>query len=307
MNKIAITGATGFIGRRLAVRFSEEGYKVTAFTRDAVKGKKRLPGNVNVMQLDYNKPLEWEEEINSSEAVIHLAGANLFSRRWDDEYKKKILESRENSTRTISKSIKKNSTSLKLLISASAIGYYGETDSIGVDEKAPAGNDFLAHVCKKWEEPTYIADEKGVRRINMRMGLILSTEDGYLNKLLPGYKMFVGGPLGSGSNWVSWIHIDDVVEAYLYAVKNDSLSGPVNLTAPEPVTMKHFSSALGNELGRPSFFKVPEFAIKIIVGEGGEYVVSSQKVFPEKLKRCGFNFRFSEIEPALNDLIKNKK
>jgi uncharacterized protein len=304
---ILITGASGLIGRNLVKRLTELHHEITVFSRTPGNKMDVFPEGTKVIEWDYRSPSDWENILNQNDVVIHLAGANLFARRWDDSYKKKIIDSRETSSRNIVKAIKKNDTKLKLLISASGIGYYGETDSIGVDEAAPSGNDFLAEVCRKWEEPTYKADEKNIRRINMRMGLVLSTEDGYLSKLLPAYKLFAGGPLGSSKSWLSWVHIDDVVNAYIFAIENISISGIINLTTPNPVTSREFSSALGRVLRRPSFFTVPETAIKVMVGEGAKYVTYSQKVFPGQLKNCGFSFRYPEIETALKDLITNKK
>jgi uncharacterized protein len=194
-----------------------------------------------------------------------------------------------------------------LLISASGIGYYGETDHIAVNEESPPGTDFLAEVCRRWEQPTYKADEKGVRRINMRMGLILSTKEGYLKKILTPYRFFIGGPLGNTGSWMSWVHIDDVIEVYRYAIADDNIRGIVNITAPNPVTMKEFSTAVGEVMNRPSFFNVPEFALKLIVGEGGKYVSFSQKVIPSELQRSGFQFRYPELKTALYDLLKENK
>jgi uncharacterized protein len=307
MRKIAITGGTGFLGSILASKLHEEGNLITIFTRNAYKARDKFPDSFRIVEWDYHSPSEWESEINDNEVVIHLAGAGLFSRRWDDTYKKKIVESREVSSRNIVKAIRKSGTSIKLLISASGIGYYGETDSITVNEESPPGTDFLAEVCRRWEEPTYKADEKGIRRVNMRMGLILSTKEGYLKKILTPYKFFIGGPLGRSSSCLSWIHIDDVIKAYLYVIENKNIEGIVNITAPNPVTMREFSTAVGEVMHRPSYLNVPEFALKLIVGEGGKYVSFSQKVIPSVLQKSGFHFRYPEIKTALNDIINENK
>jgi uncharacterized protein len=307
MNNIIITGATGFIGSILSRRLAEEGYKITIFTRNAESAAGKFPPDFNIVEWDYHSPKAWEDELNRNDAVIHLAGANIFGRRWDEDYKKKILESREVSTRNIVRSIRKNDSAVKVLITASGKDYYGETNEIPVNENSSPGNDFLAEVCRRWEEASFKAEEKGVRRVNMRTGLILSTKDGFLNKLLPVYKLFIGGPLGNSSSWLSWIHIDDVIDAYLYAIENELLKGAVNLSSPNPVINREFAAELGEIMGRPSFFNVPEFALKLIVGEGGSYISHSQKILPEKLLKCGFRFRHPELKSALTDLIFENK
>jgi uncharacterized protein len=307
MRKIAITGATGFIGSILSRRLADEGNQITVFTRDASKAKESIPESFRLVEWDYRSPKEWENELNDNEVIIHLAGANLFGRRWDDDYKKKIIDSREVSSRNIVKAIKKNETSIKLLISASGIGYYGETNNTSVTEVSAPGNDFLAEVCKRWEEPTYKADEKGIRRVNMRQGLILSTKEGYLSKLITPFRFFIGGPLGKKNSYLSWVHIDDVIEAYLFAINNGSIKGVLNITSPDPVIMNDFAKTLGEVMNRPAFFNVPETLLKIIAGEGGKYVSFSQRVLPAKLQECGFRFRYPELKTALYDLIEEKK
>jgi uncharacterized protein len=307
MDNIAITGATGFIGTILSRRLAEEGNKITVFTRNAAAAARKFPSDYKIVEWDYHSPKEWEDKLNENDVIIHLAGANLFGRRWDDGYKKKIIESREVSSRNIVRAIRKHDTSVKLLISASGKDYYGETNDILVNEKSPPGNGFLAEVCKRWEEPTYKVEEKGVRRVNMRKGLVLSTREGYLSKLLPAYKLFVGGPLGKSSSWLSWIHIDDVIEAYVFAIKNENIKGAVNLRSPNPVLSKEFARTLGEIMNRPSFFTVPEYALKLLVGEGGGYISNSQKIHPENLIKCGFRFRFPELKPALIDLLLEEK
>jgi len=307
MKKALITGGTGFLGKKLSKRLQEEGYEITVFTRNPSKVKNKDLVGIKYLRWDFTSPALWENELNEHEIIIHLAGANIFGRRWDEEYKKKIIQSREISTKNIVKAIRRQNSSVKLLITASGINYYGETAGIGVDDSAPPGDDFLAEVCKRWEASTHPADEKGIRRINMRMAPIFSTREGYLRKIVPYYKFFIGGPLGSGRNWLSWIHIEDVVESYIQVINNPELSGPVNISSPNPVTMREFASALGEVLKRPSIFTVPETALKILVGEGGRYVSYSQRVFPQKLIKCGFRFSYPELKTALYDIIENKK
>jgi uncharacterized protein len=307
VNKIIVTGGTGFIGGNLLDRLLAENYEITLFTRNPGNYNNLYPPQVKLIRWDYHSPGIWENELVTSNIVIHLASANLFGKRWSEKYKKKIIESREESTRSISEVILR-STDIKLFITASAIGFYGDTGNNVADENSSGTkDDFLAEVTERWEKPSYEVDKKGIRRINMRTGLVMSTKEGYLSKLLLPYSLFVGGPLGSKENWMSWVHIDDVINAYLFVIKNPGITGPVNVTSPNPVTMGEFSSTLGKIMNRPSFFRVPKTAIKIMVGEFGEYIAYSQRVVPQKLKSCGFQFRFPDLKTALNDLVKNQK
>lgn len=305
MSDILITGATGFLGNILIKKFIAEGNKITVFTRSS-KSKNQIPSDVKIVEWDYRSPDKWSEVLNQNEIIIHLAGANLFGQRWNKQYKRILVETREESTKNIVAAIRKNNTCVKTLITASAIGYYGETSDTGVGENAAPGKDFLAEICKRWEAPSILAEDKNVRRVNMRMGLIFSTREGYLSKLLLPFRLFIGGPLGSRKNYLSWIHIDDVINSFLFAIKREDIQGPVNIVSPNPVRMGEFASILGKIMKRPSFFQVPAFAIKMLVGEFGSYVTYSQKVHPEILKKYGFPFRYSELETALKDLLQRK-
>jgi len=305
MSNIIITGATGFLGSFLIKKLAAEGNRITIFTRNRQSADK-IPNDVKIIEWDYRSAGEWTEVLNQNEIIIHLAGANLFARRWNENFKRTLVETRETSTNNIVDAIRKDNTCVKTIITASAIGYYGETDDEGVDENARPGSDFLAEICKKWEAPSVKAEDKNVRRVNMRIGLIFSTKEGYLNKLLLPFRFFVGGPLGSRKNYLSWIHIDDVIDAFLFAIKTEDLHGPVNITSPNPVKMGEFASALGKLMKRPSFFQVPAFVIKLLVGEFGNYITYSQKVHPEKLKKYGFPFSYPELETALKDLLQRK-
>ncbi|MDT3694754.1 MAG: TIGR01777 family oxidoreductase [Ignavibacterium sp.] len=304
MKRIVVTGATGLIGKKLVDSLIKMKYEVIAFSRNAEKAKLLLPDANKFVSWDYTKPNEWRSEIENSFAIIHLAGNNLFEKRWNEKFKSKILESRELSTRNLIEAVKSSTNKPGVFICASGIGIYGDRADELLKEESLNGNDFLADVCKVWENESRKVEEFGVRSVQIRTGLVLSTEDGALKQMLPAFKFFVGGPLGSGKQWSSWLHIDDIVKIYLYALEGNSISGPVNAVSPNPVTMWEFAKTLGKVLNRPSIFPVPKFVLKLVIGEAAEVVTASQKVVPDKLIKCGYKFKFDNIETALRDLLK---
>ncbi len=303
--RIIITGATGLIGKKLSKSLIDRGDNVVIFSRNKDKAKSIIPGAKDHIEWDYSKPEVWNINLENSDAVIHLAGINLFSKRWNENFKKEIIASREVSTRNIANAINSCINKPKVLISASGIGYYGDCGDKILDEDSSAGNDFLADVCKVWEGEARKVEQSGVRSVQIRTGLVLSKEDGALKQMLPPFKFFIGGPLGNGKQWASWLHIDDIVRIYLHAVDNDNLHGPVNAASPNPVTMKEFAKTLGKVLHRPSLFSVPKFALKIVVGEAAEVVIASQRVDVKKLLSSGFKFKFNFVEEALINLLKD--
>lgn len=301
--RIVITGATGLIGKKLVKVLLTRGDKVIVFSRNKDKAKSIIPGAEDYIEWDYNKPEQWQANLENIDAVIHLAGINLFSKRWDDDFKNAVLESRKVSTKNLAEAINKCNKKPKVFISASGIGYYGDCGDHLLREESPAGNDFLADVCKIWENEARKVEKSGVRSVQIRTGLVLSTEDGALKQMLPPFKFFIGGPLGNGKQWTSWLHIDDIVGIYMHALDNNKLSQAVNAASPNPVRMKEFANILGNVLHRPSLFPVPKFLLKIVVGEAAEVVVASQKVSVEKLLNSGFKFKFENLNLALTDLL----
>lgn len=302
--KIVITGATGLIGKKLVNALVNRGDEVIIFSRNSEKAKSILPKAKKFVEWNYKKPDNWKSEINGVDAVIHLAGINLFSKRWNDAFKKEVLESREVSTRNLADAIKSCGNKPGVLVSASGIGYYGNCGDKILSEESPVGNDFLADVCKVWENEAKKVEQSGVRSVQVRTGLVLSTEDGALKQMLPPFKFFIGGPLGSGKQWASWLHIDDIVGVYIHAIDNTKLSGAVNAASPNPVRMKEFAKTLGKVLHRPSLFPVPQFVLKIVVGEAAEVVTASQRVDVKKLLNNGYQFKFKELESALKNLLK---
>lgn len=302
--KIIITGATGLIGKKLSIRLTDEGNQVVVFTRDKQRAASVLPNMANYVEWDPMNISAWVNNIDDVDAIINLAGENLFERRWNDEHKKKIEQSRLIITRALVNAIHHVENKPEVFISASAIGYYGFTGEAEVTEESKPGDDFLANVTQKWELEAADVESLGVRRVNLRIGMVLDKNEGALAKMLPAFRFFVGGPLGSGNQWFSWIHIDDLVELFLFTLNNERMKGVYNATAPNPVRMKEFAKLTGKVLHRPSIFPVPETVLRIILGEGAQYITNGSKVLPKRALAEGFNFNYGTIEKALEDLLK---
>lgn len=297
-DKFAVTGATGFVGRQLVKHLLSRGDEVNVLTRDA-SGARDTLGQFNALQY-YNKA-EWGSGIEGTKAVINLAGEPI-STRWSEGVKKEIYDSRVTTTKYLADLIKSSKTKPEVFVSGSAIGYYGTSLSETFTEDSPGGSDFLAQLCKDWEGAAYASASEGEddpRVVCIRTGLVLSKEGGVLAKMIPLFQLFVGSPLGSGAQWMSWIHRDDLVSMIMYAVEED-VSGPVNGTAPNPVAMKDFCSALAQALERPMFApNVPDLPLQVLLGEGAILVLEGQKVLPEKATGLGFKFKYAGLKEAL--------
>lgn len=304
MKKIIITGATGLIGQQLTIKLTDMGYKITIFTRNPDNAQKKLPNVHKVVKWEYDYVDEWLHELESVDAVIHLAGANLSTKRWNKEYKKLLYDSRIISTKKLIEAIKTVERKPKVFITASAIGYYGNRSDEILTEESEAGKDFLANLCNDWEKEAKNVEQFGVRSVQIRTGLALSRNEGALKQMLPAFKYFIGGPLGNGKQWYSWLHIEDIVNVYVKALESEILSGPINAVSPNPVTMKKFAKILGDVLHRPSFFSVPKIILLLVIGQVAEVVTSSQRVVPEKLLNSSFKFKFEKLEDALRDILK---
>jgi len=304
MKKIVITGATGSIGRRLVQELTAGGDNVTIFTRDTKKVRDKITNEVNVVKWDYEKPEEWKDYLNGIGAVVHLAGANLGGKRWSDSYKKLAYDSRIISTRNLVEAIKSLEKKPEVFVCANAVGIYGNRYDEILDEVSILGNDFLADLCKDWESEAEKVEEYGVRRVSIRTGLVLDNNDGLLKKLLPTFKLFLGGYLGNGRQWFPWIHIEDVVEIYMHAIDNANINGAINAASPEIVTNKVFSKTLGKVVNRPALLPVPKIALRIISGELGNYVTDSQRINVDKILNSGYKFKFKNLEKALRDILK---
>lgn len=296
MKKVFIAGGTGFIGSSIIPALLKEGYEVQVLVRNKEKAKK-LPSSCKVIWGNPTKSGEWQKYLEETDIAINLAGQNIFS-RWTKTYKKLILESRIKSTENIVSSLKKSA----LLINASAVGYYGDKGDTLVTEDSLPGDDFLAKTCIEWEKRALKAKEKGAKIIIARVGVVLGTTGGMLPKILPIFKLGLGGTLGKGNQWFPWIHIKDLVSAILFLIKKEK-EGIYNFVSPNPVTNKEFTKTLGKVLKRPTLLPVPVFMMKLIFGELANIITCSIRAYPKNLLELGFKFKFETIEDALKDLI----
>jgi uncharacterized protein (TIGR01777 family) len=300
--KIVVAGGTGFVGRSLVARLLQEGHTVTVLTRTPAPGNPHAVG-VRMEQWDARSPGTWTKAIDGADAVVNLAGELIAGKRWTRRQKADILNSRVDATRSLVGAIGDASSKPALLINGSAVGYYGDMPSGDVTETSEAGGDFLATVCRRWEESAHEASAFGVRVVTPRLGIVLGSDGGMLQRLVPPFKLYAGGYLGSGRQWMPWIHVSDLVDGFLFVMKHPELHGPVNFTSPEPVTMKEFCRLLGRVIHRPSWTFVPEFVLKIGVGEMSHMLLTGQRAVPEVLLRAGFRFSFPSLEPALRSIL----
>lgn len=298
-----IFGGTGFIGRKLTEVLLHYGYQVFVVTRNREGIAKGLGEGVYIIEWDNSKPLSAirPKEID---VVVNLAGESIGSRRWSNSVKREIIESRIKTTQAIVTAINSHMIQPKLLINASAVGYYGPQNDEIIIEGEEAGNDFLAKVCQAWEKEAYQVETGLTRVISIRIGLVLGNE-GALKKMALPFKFFVGGPLGTGDQWLSWIHVQDLTHLIKFSIEHEELSGTMNGTAPEPVKMKDFCKVLGEVMKRPSWFPVPEFLLKTVLGQMSEMLLHGQRVMPKKAVDAGFEFRFPKLRAALEDVLKS--
>ena len=303
MKKIIITGATGSIGRILAQQLIARGDEVIVFTRDPKSAAEKIPKGVGVVKWEYESLDAWMHELHGVDTVVHLASANLSSKRWNEKFKKEAYDSRIASTRNLVEAIRNAEQKPKVFICSSAVGYYGERFDEILDEESSPGNDFLADLCKDWENEASKVEQYGVRRVSLRTSPTLIKHEGALKKMLWPYKLFIGGPLSKGKQWFPWIHIDDIVGIYLRAIDNEKVSGAINGASPGIVTMKEFAKTLGNVLNRPSAFPVPKSIMKIAAGEVAEFAVMSQRTSVDKILNAGYKFKFENLEEAMKDLL----
>ncbi|MFM7735372.1 MAG: TIGR01777 family oxidoreductase [Alphaproteobacteria bacterium] len=298
--RIVVTGATGFIGRPLVGRLLDAGHDVVAWTRDPQAAKPALPARCEVERWHPGQAVD-PALLDGVDAVIHLAGESVAGPRWTYSRQKAIRSSRVDGTRRIVEALGQVPAHRrpKTLVAASAIGFYGDRGDDVLSECAAPGDSFLASVCREWEAQVEAADELGLRSVMLRVGIVLGRDGGALAQMLPLFRAGVAGRLGSGRQWMSWIHLDDVVEMFATAVVDDRCSGPINAVAPEPVTNAHFTNALGAVLGRPTLFPVPAPALKLAMGAQSAIVLASQRVKPAAFDRLGFRFRHPALSPAL--------
>ena len=297
--RTVITGATGLIGQSLVKRFK----RPVVLSRNANKAFSKL-GNVEAYGWTPSQGPPPKEALEGADVVFSLAGEPVAGGRWTSAKKKRIYDSRVLGVNNLVSCLSKLTSKPRVLISASAIGIYGERGEEELDETAFYGNDFLARVCIDWEKEALAAVELGIRVVCIRFGIVLSRNGGALAQMLPVFRMGLGGKLGSGSQWMSWIHIDDAVNLLCHVVENESIEGALNATAPTPVTNADFTRSLARQINRLAIFPVPRFGLKLAFGEMSDVVMTSQKVLPNKARDLGFEFQHTQLESALSDLLK---
>lgn len=295
---VFLTGASGLIGTALARALTAGGHAVTALTRSgAARG---LPVGVTVLRGDPTRPGPWQDALRRCDACVHLAGEPIASGRWTAERKRAIRDSRVESTRRVAEVIAAGGPTV--LVSASAVGYYGPRGDEVLDESAPPGDDFLARVCRDWEAAAG-AGAARARVVLARLGIVLAREGGALQQMLLPFRFFAGGPIGRGDFWQAWIHLDDVVAMLAWALEAPGASGPLNVTAPAPVRNRDLAAAIGRALRRPSAIPIPPLALRLAMGELATVVTTGQRVVPARAVALGFRHRFDALDRALADLL----
>ena len=304
--KVAITGATGFVGSRLVERLQKQGMKILVLTRNTASARRLFPANVypDVEIIAYTPTASgsWQNEIANCQGIVNLAGSPISEGRWTTERKQEILNSRKLTTQKIVEAIANSSTKPQVLVNASAIGYYGTSETATFDENSPSSNDFLSEVCQVWETEAQKVTDNNVRLVILRFGIVLGM-GGALGKMITPFKLFAGGPIGSGEQWFSWIHLDDMVGLILHALTNSEMLGVYNGTAPKPVRMAELSTTMGKVMNRPSWLPVPAFAIEAMLGDGAVVALEGQKVLPKRTLESGFKYQYSDLEPALKEIL----
>lgn len=300
--RVLVTGATGFIGMRLCALLNQANHKLIALSRKPDQVRQKIPSLTEVLVWDPTDGPPPAEALSDVEAIMHLAGESVAG-RWHDTKRKAIRESRVLGTRHLVDGLAQRHARPKVLISASAIGYYGDRGDELLTEGAAPGRDFLAQVCRDWEGEAVRAESLGIRVVRVRLGIVLGPDGGALQAMLPLFRLGLGGPLGSGRQWWSWVHRDDVIGVILRALEDSVISGPVNVTAPQPLRQREFAQILGRVLRRPAFMPAPALALRIALGEFSQELLSSKRVLPERLQETDYRFRFAELEQALADIL----
>jgi uncharacterized protein len=297
--RIVIFGATGLIGKELVNLLVSSNYRVEIFTRNFDNAKKDFLSNVKIHMIN----AELRSILENTYAVINLSGENIAAKPWSNVQKQKILDSRVITSRNIVSALNSLNNKPKVYVQASAIGYYPFSYENTFTENDRPGNSFLSEITEKWENETQMLDGS-IRKIIIRTGVVLSNKGGMLPKVITPIRYFIGGILGNGKQWISWIHIDDEVNAIKFLLESESLNGIFNLASPNPLTMKELINKCGAKLHRPTFFTIPSFVIKFLFGQmGEETILGSQKVIPAKLKEAGFKFQFEDMDICLNNLL----
>ncbi len=295
--KVLITGATGLIGNALQRSLSDKGYEMLLASRSE-------PKDEHSIQWDIQKGFSDPERLEGIDAVVHLAGESISGLRWTDDKKKAIRDSRVLGTRSVVDAISRLKQRPRILVAASAVGFYGERGDEELTESSAAGDDFLSAVAKEWESEARRAEDAGIRTVLLRSGIVLSKDGGALGTMLTPFKLGVGGVVGSGKQWMSWISLDDEVEIINFAIENENLRGAVNAVSPNPATNYDFTKTLGEILYRPTIIPLPEFAVSMIFGEMGDaLLLSSTKALPKRLIDAGFEFKYPDLKKAIEHAV----
>jgi uncharacterized protein (TIGR01777 family) len=301
---IFITGGTGLIGKILVKKLIERGDNVTVLSRNKEKAKKIFYDKVNIIEGNPSEKGDWQNIIGDFDAIINLAGEPVASKRWNEVEKQNIYDSRIKSTQNIIDAIKKSNTKPNTLINASAVGYYGfQADDREINETETSGKDFLSYLCRDWEDTARKANKLGLRVIRLRIGIVLSENGGALEKMVAPFKLYAGGHIGDGKQWLPWIHIDDIINLILFSLDNNKITGAINLTSPNPVRMKDFCKEMGKIINRPSWLPVPSITLKATFGEMADIITSGQRAIPQKALNNGYKFEYEKIEIALKNLL----
>lgn len=298
--KVLITGGTGFVGKQLTEYLLNSGYEVTCVGRSPQMEINH--DKFHYISADTTQTGSWQKTLNEMDAVVNLAGASIFN-RWSNDHKKLMYDSRVLTTKNLVDGLPDQNN--VVLISTSAVGYYGDRKDDILMEKEPPGKDFLAMLGKDWEQEAIRAREKGSRVAVTRFSIVLGKNGGALKMMLPLFKWFLGGPLGTGKQWFPWIHMNDLISAVKFILENENVNGVLNFTSPIPIRQRDFARALGRQLNRPAVLPAPSFMIRLMMGELGAALLSSQKVIPDQLIKHGFKFQFMEIDPALENILHN--
>ena len=305
--KVAVTGATGFVGSRLVEKLHAAGHQVKVFTRNSERASRVFPPaafpNVEITAYTPLQSGPWQAEISGCDGVVNLAGESI-SERWTSDHKKRILESRDIGTHKLVEAIHQADVKPNVLVSASAIGYYGTSETAEFYETSePIKTDFLSQVCQAWESAAEKVTACGTRLVIIRVGIVLGM-GGAIAKMLTPFRLYAGGPIGSGQQWFSWIHRDDLVSLLIKALTDSQLQGIYNGTAPHPVRMNELSDTLGKVMNRPSWLPVPEIVIEALLGDGAIVVLEGQKVLPERTQATGFTYQYPKVEGALREIVR---
>jgi uncharacterized protein len=300
--KILITGGTGFVGTHMSRAYLDAGHAVTVLGTRSPLPQGDPPG-LHRIAADTTGPGQWQAHAAAADLIFNLAGRNIFQ-RWTRKYKQQIYDSRILTTRNVVDALPADAATV--LVSTSAAGYYGSCGDTELSEESPAGTDFLASLAQDWEAEARKAETKGARVVLTRFGIVLGRDGGALSKMIPAFKSLLGGPLGNGRQWFPWIHIEDLVGALRFLAQRSDLRGPFNLCAPNPVTNAVMARALGKVLGRPAKMPAPAFMVRMIAGELGDVLLSSQRTLPVRLSKAGFEFAFANIDTALADIVGSK-